>query len=476
MRFCIGAIVRMVARAVPAVFVFASCSSSRVSGTQFDHMDAAGPSDASRSDAPTISSSSGMDGPSLVAPDAMPPAGSFCALAGSVVWTGQEPTIVPGAGTPGPDLTWLQVPDGFCVHYFATVKMTRQLRFAPDGDLFVASPTTATTGGANNGIAGIVILPDDDHDGTADSNITFLDNLPSTQGLMFAGRYFYYQDGAAIRRVPFAPGDRQPSAPSEIVTRMDNWPQDALHWPKVLDMAQDGAIYISNGSTQGEACTSTRPLFGAVFRLGSDGSTADVAKGFRNPIAMRCEADHNVCLVTELALDYSANAGGREKLIAVRPGDDWGYPCCATHNVPYAGVTYQDNGRTPDCSGVTQETDSFIIGHTPFGLDFETGRWPARWANRVFVTLHGDFGTWRGARIVAIALDPATGIPVPATELNGGSGASASIQDLATGWDNGKQDHGRPAAVVFAPDGRLFVGDDQLGAVVWIAPVGLMRP
>ena len=27
----------------------------------------------------------------------------------------------------------------------------------------------------------------------------------------------------------------------------------------------------------------------------------------------------------------------------------------------------------------------------------------------------------------------------------------------------------------FAPDGRLFLGDDQQGAVIWIAPVGLMQ-
>jgi hypothetical protein len=27
---------------------------------------------------------------------------------------------------------------------------------------------------------------------------------------------------------------------------------------------------------------------------------------------------------------------------------------------------------------------------------------------------------------------------------------------------------------VFAPDGRMFIGDDQLGVVIWIAPLGLM--
>jgi hypothetical protein len=30
--------------------------------------------------------------------------------------------------------------------------------------------------------------------------------------------------------------------------------------------------------------------------------------------------------------------------------------------------------------------------------------------------------------------------------------------------------------VAFAADGRLFLGDDQQGTIVWIAPVNLARP
>ncbi|HZU85393.1 MAG TPA: hypothetical protein VE987_20820, partial [Polyangiaceae bacterium] len=165
--------------------------------------------------------------------------------------------------------------------------------------------------------------------------------------------------------------------------------------------------------------------------------------------------------------------------------DDWGYPCCATQGLPYSGVVYSDTSAVPDCSGVATENASFIIGHTPFGLDFEPGVWPsapidghpgATWNGRAFVTLHGDYGTWSGARVVALALDPATGLPLPASELPSSGTPADDMIDFATGWDDGAQDHGRPGAVVFAPDGRLFIGDDQLGAVVWIAPVDLTRP
>ena len=462
---------------------FLACRGAR---TIPDHPDATG--DASESDSasssPEASDSSGDDSAEASAADveeattrfksdAPPPTGSFCSLPGSVVWTAQGSTVVPGGDPSAPDLAWLKVPAGFCTHYFGTVKTARQLKFAPGGDLFAASPTQGTTGGAGDGIAGIQILPDDNHDGNADTNVHYLEGqLKSIQGLLFANGYFYYQDATVIRRVPYQAGDRPPSGAAEVVTMMDGWPQALEHWPRVFDQAADGTIYITNGGSQSDRCDPTWPVRGGVFRLNGDKTTSTWAMGFRNPIAMRCEANHDVCLVAELALDYSLDVG-REKVVPLSQGDNWGYPCCATKNVPYKMVTYPD-GTVPDGSGVALDTDSFVIGHTPFGLDFETGKWPAPWQGRVYVTLHGDVGTWSGARIVAIALD-SNGMPLPATELDGGAGASTNMLEFATGWGDGTRLHGRPAPVTFAPDGRMFVGDDQRGAVVWIAPVGLMH-
>jgi glucose/arabinose dehydrogenase len=406
-------------------------------------------------------------------PDAMPPSGAFCALPGSVISTANGPRVVPGGPASTPDLSWLTLPQGFCAHYFGTVPDTRQLRFAPGGELFVASPSTPTTGGnVFDALAGIAILPDDDHDGFADTNITFLDSLPSVQGLLFANDAFYFQDGASIRSVPYRAGDRHPSAAPQLVTTVTAQ-QDSNHWPKVLDMAMDGTIYVTNGGSQVDSCESNWPIRGAVFALGAGGTPMMVSMGFRNPIALRCEKDHNVCLAAELALDFSGEKGGREKLVPVRPGDNWGYPCCATQDLPYEGVHYAGGGA-PDCSSMTPESDSFLIGHTPFGLDFETGKWPAPWTGRVFVTLHGVNATWEGARVVAIALDPTTGLPLPASELHPGADKNTML-DFASGWDDGTHSHGRPAPVTFAPDGRMFLGDDNKGVVVWIAPVDLMQ-
>ena len=118
------------------------------------------------------------------------------------------------------------------------------------------------------------------------------------------------------------------------------------------------------------------------------------------------------------------------------------------------------------------EDDSFVIGDTPMNVDFEQGQgqvaWPPPWTGRAFVATHGAYGTNAGARLVAIAMDPQTGMPMRASNVGGT--ATGGMTDFATGWA-GTTAHGRPAAVAFASDGRLFLANDNNGDIVWIAPI-----
>jgi glucose/arabinose dehydrogenase len=407
--------------------------------------------------------------PDASIPDASTPDASttnFCDLPGSVQFTDHGTVTVSGHDTS--QLTFLQLPVGFCAHYFGNVPNARQLRFAPGGELFVASPTTATTGGGGGGKQAILVLPDDDGDGYADTSRTFLSNLPSTQGLLFTAGFFYYQDATKILRVPYHSGDRAPAAASAVVADIQIY-SSSLHWPKALDQADDGTIYVGNGGDQAETCVEPHPFHGGVLKLDGTMAAAPVAQGFRNPIAIRCEHGKNLCFAAELARDYSAGMDGREKLVPIRAGDDWGFPCCATHASPFPDVT------GANCSAVAPEDTSFLIGDTPFSFDFERGKWPAPYTGAAFVPLHGAAGTWHGARVVAVAIDPKTGLPVPGDDLDGGS-STRGLRDFAAGYDDEMHDHGRPAAVEFAEDGRLFLGNDNDGTILWIAPLGLPIP
>jgi glucose/arabinose dehydrogenase len=392
--------------------------------------------------------------------------GHLCNLPGSIRFTANGKETIPGNDSPV-DLSFVKVPEGFCVHHYAHVGNARQLRFAPGGELFVASPTELTTGGGPGGQSAIMIVPDDDQDGQGDKSVVFLGNIPATQGMLFTKTHFYYQNGTRILRLPYKAGDRAPSAAGEQVANITLY-HSSLHWPKTLDISDSGVIYVGNGGDQNEICDLTRPFHGGILKLdGAPGGTP-VARGLRNPIGVRCSRGHDRCYAVELAKDYSAKEGGREKLIPIRDGDDWGFPCCATKDRPYDNVS-----PVPNCSKTVAEANAFIIGSTPMDLAFEaSGAWPAPWGKSVYVPLHGEAGTWIGARLVAIAVDPVTGEPMFGSDLDAGVSGGA-MADFATGWDDRSLSHGRPAAVAFAPDGRLFIANDTNGEIFWIAPLSL---
>ena len=400
--------------------------------------------------------------------DVIHPTAFFCELPGSVRYEATGVTMVPGGQTATIplSLSFLKLPTNFCVHYYGKVGNARNLRFAPGGELFVASPTGVTTGGGAGGLMAIVYLPDDNRDGYADSISIFQSGLPQTQGFLFTKTHFYYQDNTKILRIPYQPGDRFPRDKGELVANI-TYHNSLLHWPKPMDQADDGTIYVGNGADQGEACDESRPPRGGIVRLDGSPGGLPVVKGFRNPISVRCQRGHNKCFAVELAKDYSADEGGREKLVPIREGDDWGYPCCATKDVPHVEVK-----NVADCSRVVQDDVSFLIGDTPFSVDFEPGKWPLPYKRNAFVPLHGTAGPWLGARLVSVAVNLETGDLLPSTTVTGTSGG---MRDFATGWDDKTLMHGRPAAVEFAADGRLFLANDNTGDIIWIAPFELER-
>src|SRR5262249_43230593 len=157
---------------------------------------------------------------------------------------------------------------GFCAHYYATVPNAEQIRVAPGGELFVASPSTFNTDGGPGGLAALVVVPDDDADGVGDSTLTFQSGMPSTQGLVFTGGYLYFQNGLQIFRVPYVTGDRSPSGAFELVSQIDGY-VSSLNWGKPLDAADDGTIYVGNSGDQGEVCDEARPFHGGILSVDS---------------------------------------------------------------------------------------------------------------------------------------------------------------------------------------------------------------
>ncbi len=397
--------------------------------------------------------------------------------------------LTPGTGKkfcdlPGADAIDITVPPEFCVREFTNPQMpileARVLKFAPNGDLFVAAPSQLTPGGASDGAGSIVILPDDDHDGRADTVLhyggvhprngtscgtleTDPKNLSCVHGLLFSGGYLYFTRSNEVRRHPYTMGSRTaPAEPGEVVATLGGVGIPDVRWTHTLEEHKSGAIYVSRGRFDSSGCSAEEMTRGAVFALHVETKAAfpltpeTLADGFRNPLYLKCAPNScGDCYASELTGDGWDGVGGREKLALLEnKAESWGYPCCVARDMPAPGAA-------ASCKFVGYEQVAIPLHDTPFGFDFERGLWPEPYKHGVFSALHGITTSFGGTGIVFLKADPKSLRP------------TADVSMFVKGFGGG---HGRATDVVFAPDGRMFIADDTLGRIYWVAPRTLQAP
>ena len=286
-----------------AVFVAAplaviSCTSSQ----------AASPSSPTPPEQPSLPADARLDTSTNIPPDAAPP--PTCTAVDIPAGTGKKYCDLPLPDAPG-----LSVPPEFCIREFTTTPLVepRVIRFAPNGDLFVAAPSMFTPGGAGNGPGAILVLPDDDGNGQADSALVFAGGSPHTgsnnclglegdpanlscvHGIVFSGGYLYFTRSDEVRRVPYKPGDRTATGfPGEVVATLGGAGLNDVRWTHTLEETKDGSLWVSRGRFDTSTCSTTEMETGAVFSLRVGGNATLpvipelMANGFRNPMYLRC--------------------------------------------------------------------------------------------------------------------------------------------------------------------------------------------
>lgn len=372
----------------------------------------------------------------------------------------------------GSDIAGMNVPPDLCLRKFADVPTARVLLFAPNGDLFVASPRRQPSGGAPPGAAAIFLLRQTD---TTKPPERFLfadgDAFESVHALLIANNTFYYSTADAVYAVPYTSGSTRISnaTPVKIATLpVANY----TRWTHSLAASTDGSIYVATGQFDDGKCAMLDATLdthiGAILRIGPGHAERGdiVVQGLRDPLYIRC-MPWGTCYLAELSGDVWDAVGGSEKLMEIHDGDSLGYPCCVSRDNPNLDINgdgIPDTGPRPDCSQIAIPKMTFTLHDTPFGFDWERGfGWPEPYRGAFFVGLHGSFGLWRNTGLQWAPSDPVTHLPTQA------------LQNLLTGFGR-TGPISRVADVMFGPDGRLYFTDDHGGGVYWIAPRSLRRP
>jgi glucose/arabinose dehydrogenase/cytochrome c2 len=364
-----------------------------------------------------------------------------------------------------------KAPEGFTVSLFAErLDAPRQMRAAPNGDLFVAETAPGRLRVLRPGKPG----------SPAAENEVYASGLSGPFGIAFYPqgpdpKWLYVAETNRVIRYPYVVGDLKPRGSAEIAV-----PQLASsrggHITRDIAFSKDGALmYVSVGSgsngAQGmpgktpEEIKAWEEKKGLGAAWGFEENRADVlvftpegkdgrifATGIRNCVGLAihpqsgdvyCSANERDGLGDNLVPDY---------VTRIRDGQFYGWPWwyMGNHEDPR-----WKNAR-PDLAGKTGNPDVPIQPHSaPLGMTFYNGTaFPAEYRGSAFVAFHGSWNRAlrTGYKVVRILMRD--GVP------------TGEYEDFLTGFviDNNRV-WGRPVGVAEGTDGALYVSEDSNGTV-----------
>ncbi len=350
-----------------------------------------------------------------------------------------------------PENAWPQTLPGFKVGLYAEkLDEPREIRTAPNGDLFVAESKSGK----------VLVLRGLDGSGKAQIQETFASGFRNNFGIAFypSGKdpkYVYIANTNSVVRIPYHNGDlKAAAAPETVVAEL---PAGGGHWTRDLAFSKDGTkLFVSVGSASNvdDPDTTSREKNRAdILEFTPDGKFVKVyAAGIRNPVGIAvnpttgqlwCSVNERDMLGDNLVPDY---------ISSVKEDGFYGWPWF------YMGSNQDPRhaGKHPELKGKVSVPDVLLQPHNAsLELTFYEGKqFPKQFQGDVFAAEHGSWN--KSAR---------AGYEVIRVPLEKGK-ARGEYEDFLTGFVTPEGGvWGRPVGVAVAPDGALLVSDDGSNSI-----------
>ncbi|MCX4247055.1 PQQ-dependent sugar dehydrogenase [Paraliomyxa miuraensis] len=386
--------------------------------------------------------------------------------------------------------TGITLPEGFCATVFADgIGRARHLAVTLSGDVFVAV-LEAPDGGPGH----VMALRDGDGDGVAEIEEKLGDR--GVNGIAWRNNVLYVAADDRIVRYTLPDGELRPAdGPLTVVSGL---PIGGDHERKSLTFDAYGHLLVNFGSATDVCQVSNRePLSPGIdpcpeldYRAGIwsfDGraigqTPADgyrYATGIRNANAIAMDPRTRDIWVAQQGRDslatywpllYPPEANARlpaEELFRVIEGTDHGWPYCyydAEHERKVLGPEYGGNGHVVGRCYAAAEPELVLPAHwAPLSMRFYQGdQFPEHYRGGLFVANHGS---WHQPSATKPPGYNVTFFPRDDDDLDrryetfadGFAGDDRPLPEAA---------RHRPVGLAEAPDGSLYISDDQ-GGRIW---------
>jgi glucose/arabinose dehydrogenase len=364
---------------------------------------------------------------------------------------------------PRPPGAWPQTLPGFRVSLYASeLENPREIRTAPNGDLFVAESDPGR----------LMVFRGLDAQGAPEVASEFASGFSLPFGIAFYPpgpdpKYIYVANTDSVVRFPYQNGDLKARGVRQTV--VPNLPgygrlRGGGHWTRDLAFSQDGkTLFISVGSHSNVNDPDTHPdefHRADILAANPDGSDLRVyAWGIRNPvgIAVNPTTGQLWCSVNER--DELGDNVPPDYITHVQQGGFYGWPWYYTggHQDP------RHAGKHPELEDKVIVPDVLLQPHDA-SLEmvfYEGAQFTAEYRGDVFAAEHGSWNKKKR-----------TGYEVIRAPLRSGQ-AVGDYEDFVTGFvtpDGGVW--GRPVGVAIGNDGSLFVSDDGSNSIWRVSYTG----
>jgi len=344
-------------------------------------------------------------------------------------------------------------PAGFTVQIYAETgtNAPRQIRTAPNGDIFVVNSTQGTVS-VYRGVTA---------DGKAVLSETFATGLTRPFGVNFYPvgnnpQWVYVANTGGVVRFPYKSGDMKASGAAE--TLISDIPANGNHWTRDLVFSKDGkSMLVSVGSASNIDDPDKVPAEqrrANILEYTPEGKFVGVyASGIRNPVGIAINPTTGDLWTSINERDGLGDNLVPDYVTTVKKGGFYGWPYYYIGGNPDARL----GGAHPELKDKVIVPDVLIQPHSAsLGMTFYTGtRFPAEYRGDAFAAEHGSWNrsVKAGHEVVRIPLE--NGKP------------SGVYQDFLTGFlDANGMPWGSPVGVTTAPDGSLLVTDDG-ARIIW---------
>ena len=338
---------------------------------------------------------------------------------------------------PSADLSTIRLPSGFAIEFFARdLGYPRFMALDPRGTLLVSVPRAGR----------VIALPDDNRDGRADTVVPVVEGLELPHGLAFLDGQLYVAETGRVLRFDYDPATRRVAgAPMVIVPDL---PARASHWTRTIAIGPDRRIYVSVGSSC-NSCEERDRRRAAIYRYRADGEQPRrLRRGWqRSRTAFRPKAAELWTTVNGrdwlgmTAPPSMSRGSARAASTAGRTATGrWRGPCLTRTSVgrPLQGGAH---GRTSSTRRTRLRSGSPSTRAPCFLREYR---------GDLFVALHGSWNRSApvGYKVIRVRLEEPRRSRRTSRRAGSRTAATGPAVDLAV-----------------APDGSLFLSDDNLGAV-----------